>query len=243
MRNSIKILLDEVQKRMSGYAALMCYQLANICVKADPMALMEVKLETSSGDLNLEEVAQVALPNEFQFIVIPNEEEQLINIGKAILQVHPEFKLEEKEGIDDLIENEEEDETEQDNEDQIRVIVCTMPEINKERRDACMEATRLITEETDSKLQTNFVLYTERITKKLVGAKAEELDEAKEALEDIYNQHKDICKQYRENKEKDIEEAYQKYLNNQQEQQQQAEEEEAAAGSNTIRSMVMGGDE
>ena len=62
-------------------------------------------------------------------------------------------------------------------------------------------------------------------------------------MEEVYNQHKDICKEYRTNKEKDIEEAYQKYLSQQQEQQQQQQEKQAAEGDQTIQSMVMGGDD
>ena len=252
MRNSVRILLNEAQKKMSGYAALMCYQLANICVKADPMALLEVKLSSASGDLNLEEVAQVALPNDYQFIIIPNDEKLLFSIGQAVLKVHPEFKLEEREGLDDLLDEKERQEMEEEkrnigdtgsDEDDMHVLRCTMPEINKDRRDVCMEAVKAICEETDGKIQYNFGLYTQRITAQLAGAKAEELDEAKQALEEVYNQHKDICKEYRTNKEKDIEEAYQKYLSQQQEQQQQQQEQQAAEGDQTIQSMVMGGDD
>lgn len=251
MRNSVRILLNEAQKKMSGYAALMCYQLANICVKADPMALLEVKLSSASGELNLEEVAQVALPNDYQFIIIPNDEQLLIPIGQAVLKVHPEFKLEERNGLDDLMSEEQRKEMEEEkrmmgdgaDEDDTHVIRCTMPEINKDRRDACMEGVKVISEETDGKIQYNFGLYTQRITAKLAGAKAEELDEAKQALEEVYNQHKDICKEYRTNKEKDIEDAYQKYLSQQQEQEQQQQEKQAAEGDQTILSMVMGGDD
>ena len=46
-----------------------------------------------------------------------------------------------------------------------------------------------------------------KIIKQLASAKPEEIDEAKEELQKIYDQMKDICKSYREEKEKQIEEA------------------------------------
>ena len=61
-------------------------------------------------------------------------------------------------------------------------------------------------------------------------ASAEEMDEAKEELQKVYDQIMDICKSYREEKEKQIEEAYQDYLKKKAEAEQAESERQAARG-------------
>ena len=64
----------------------------------------------------------------------------------------------------------------------------------------------------------------------MASAKPEEIDEAKEELQKVYDQMKDICKSYREEKEKQIEEAYQEYLKKKAEAELAESERQAARG-------------
>jgi nitrogen regulatory protein PII-like uncharacterized protein len=66
----------------------------------------------------------------------------------------------------------------------------------------------------------------------LVGSSEEDTKEAEDKLEDIYNKHQEICLQYKEEKVKEIEEAYQHYLAEQAEKQTAADEKAAARGVN-----------
>ena len=79
-------------------------------------------------------------------------------------------------------------------------------------------------------IDTTHAAYGAEIIKQLASAKPEEIDEAKEELQKIYDQMKDICKSYREEKEKQIEEAYQDYLKKKAEAEQAESERQAARG-------------
>ena len=65
----------------------------------------------------------------------------------------------------------------------------------------------------------------------------------KENLQEIYDWHTNLCNQLREDKEKEVEEAYQKYLATVTEQQKQTEEQEAAQGTDTLFTMNMNDEE
>ena len=105
-----------------------------------------------------------------------------------------------------------------------------MPEVNDDRHDAGMDYVKAIYEEMTAKIDVVNAAYGAKIAKQLAGAKPEEMDEAKEELQKVYDQMKDICKSYREEKEKQIEEAYQDYLKKKTEAEQAESERQAARG-------------
>ena len=103
-----------------------------------------------------------------------------------------------------------------------------MPEVNGDRHDAGMNYVKAIYEEMMAKIDKANLAYGAKITKELMTAKPEEIDEAKEELQKQYDQIKDLCKSYRENKEKQIEDAYQEYLKKKAEIEQTEKERQAA---------------
>ena len=115
-------LFEEAKMKMNGYAMLLNFHLANLCIKADPMALLSASVEIDGQSLNLEEVATLNLPDERQFAITPKEPEYLFPICKAIKLEHPEFEMEEKIEQNEIT-NEEE-----------TVIYYTMPIVNEDRR-------------------------------------------------------------------------------------------------------------
>ena len=68
------------------------------------------------------------------------------------------------------------------------------------------------------------------MTAKLVGFSESDVQEAEDELEKVYKMHDDICLQYKETKVKEIEEAYQRYLDEQKKKQEAADELAAARG-------------
>ena len=224
MKKSTALLLGEVQKKMNGYAALLNFHLMNLCVKAEPAALLPVSLKINGEDAYIENAADITTPQEDQFEIFPKAPELLFSINKAIYLVHPDFKLE--------VKSKEEDEED-------KYILCTMPEVNDDRHDTLMEGVKMASEAAKIKIDANFTEYMGKITAQLAGAKPEEIDEAKKNLEDIYNKHVDLCKEYRKNKEEEIENAYQKYLAKEKEKEQQQKEQEAAKGEKAGFSMKL----
>ena len=104
------------------------------------------------------------------------------------------------------------------------------PYVNEELLAVGMNYEKPISEEMTAKIDTTHAAYGAEIIKQLASAKPEEIDEAKEELQKIYDQMKDICKSYREEKEKQIEEAYQDYLKKKAEAEQAESERQAARG-------------
>lgn len=237
MRKSTALLLGEVKGKMSGYVALMNYRYLNLCVKAEPASLLPVTVEYDNASFDIEQVADVTMPQENQLQVYPKDPVLLFAIGKAIATSHPEFKqdivVDKGNGKEETsINSEQEDEAD-------KSILLTMPTVNKDRKNALMEGVKILFDEVKVKLDTNFSFYTQKITIKLANASLEELDEAKKALGDIKKQHDDLAKEYRENKEKEIETAYQLFLEKQTEKEKDKQEKKDANNKDVIQGFKM----
>ncbi len=230
MRKSTALTLGEASTKMSGYAALLNYKYLNLCVKAEPVSLLSVTVEYDDKEFNIEDVADVTGPRKDQLQVYPKAPELIYYIGKAIAKIHPEFKQE-------IVEEENNDSTEEGEEE--KSILLTMPKVNKDRRDALMDAVKAFYEEAKTNLTTNYEVYTQQVLFKLMDASAEEIDEAKKSLEDIKKQNFELIDTYRDNKEKEIEEAYQRYLEQKTEKDKTQQEHEAATNKQATQGFKM----
>lgn len=223
MRKSIEAVIGEMKNKMSGYAVLLHYRFMNLCVKAEPASLLSLTILDDEGEeCNIEDVASATLANDYQFEIYPHDQKQLFNICKGIKETHPEFDLDVK------LEKGDEDSEDEGS----QVIICTMPEVNKDRHDTMMEGVGLLYDQCKAKLDANHATYKSRLSVKLVGSSDDEIKEAEDKLEEIYKMHDDTCLQYKEAKEKEIEEAYQRYLTEQAAKQAEADEKAAERGVN-----------
>ncbi|MBR5043420.1 MAG: ribosome recycling factor [Bacteroidales bacterium] len=228
MKASIVQLLDSAKKKMSGYAALFNYRLMNLCVLASPEALLPVQVEVGGELLPIEQVAKArnAEGREDQFEIYPLDKDWLFPIVKGIADVHPEFKIE----IKDLEDGDEEDL-------ENKYILATMPPVDDVRHDVLTDAIGVLSDACDAKIKATFDYYSAQIPLELVGASAEDLDEAKNALQEVHDSHDDLCKQFRAAKEKEIEDAYQQFLAEKAEKQAKFEEEVAARNEQAAQQM------
>lgn len=224
---NVNDLFEGMKLKMNGYAMLYYFHLSNLCIKADPMALLSATVEIDDNEYNLEDVATVNIPDEKVFAVTPKEPDFLFPIGKAIKLEHPEFEMEEKTEKNIFTDKEE------------TVIYYTMPTVNEDRRDVCMDYIKVRYDAITAKIDVAHSTHTAKITAKMVGASEENINAAKEKIQEIYDWHMNMCKQFREDKEKEVEEAYQEYLKASAEQAQQAKEQEEAQGKDTIFRMNM----
>lgn len=221
MRKSIEALISEMKSKMSGYAVMLQYRYMNLCVKAEPAALLSFTVTDDEGEeTNLEDVASAGMANDYQFEIYPNDPKMVFAICKGIKTAHPEFKIDTR--------TEESDEESEENQ---VVIVCTMPEVNKDRHDLLIEGVDTLYDQCKAKLDANHATYKTRLTAKLVGSSGD-VQEAEDELEKVYKTHDDICLEYKEEKVKEIEEAYQRYLDEQKKKQDAADERAAARGEN-----------
>lgn len=221
MRKNIESLIDEMKSKMSGYAVLLHYRFMNLCVKAEPVSLLSLTIVSDEGEeFDIEGVASASLANDYQFEIYPHDSKMVFNICKAIKETHPEFE------IDIRTDNNHEESEPEDN----QVIICTMPEVNKDRHDALMEGVGLLYDQCKAKLDANHTAYKAKVSAKLVGSSDVEIKEAEDKLEEVYKMHDDTCLQYKEAKEKEIEEAYQRYLSEQKADEAKQAETAAARG-------------
>lgn len=223
MRKSIETLIDEMKTKMSGFAVLLQYRYMNLCVKAEPAALLSISVIDEEGEeSDLESVASACLANDYQFEIYPHESKMVFAISKGIKEAHPEFKIDVKS----------EENSNDSGEDENKYILCTMPEVNKDRHDTLLDGVNTLYDQCKGKLDTNHTVYKSRLTAKLLGGSEEETKEAEDKLEEVYNKHDEICLQFKSDKIKEIEEAYQHYLAEQAEKQTAADEKAAARGEN-----------
>ncbi len=200
--------IDSAQKKMSGYIALLNYRFRNLCVKADPISLLPVTVYVDMDEYNMEDVANVNKPNDFQLGVYPKNPNNLQAVLQGIYEAHPEFKIEQKSM---------KDENGSDDDAGSLYLLLTMPEVDDNRRDILNNGIKGLREECRARIDT---IYAEKKTffaELLANSKPEEVEEANQALKKAYNECNDLVDELLFKKEDEIEEAYKHYLSKQEE--------------------------
>lgn len=194
--------IEKAQKKMSGYVGLLSFRYLNLCVKAEIASLLPVIVFIDGQEANIEEVANVNMPNEYQLGVFPKDPSQLSDIIAAIYEAHPEFKMEKKSTGDT------EDESSQ-------FVLYTMPEVDKDRHDLLMDAVKSLYDECRARLKTIYSEYQAKFAELLVKVSPQEAEEAKKALDDLNDKCHEMVVDLLNKKQDEIEEAYQRYLTEQ----------------------------
>ena len=238
MDKSVNILLEDAKSKFGGYLALYSYRLMNLCIKAEPASLLSIEIPYDGTIFGIERFAGVSTDTEYSFKIFPHDNEALPLITKAILKVHPEFKQEivtdKKISYDkDLNEKEEE----------VKILLITMPEVDDDRYKALKEGLDFLTKAFIAKIDTTYEKYKLKLTSKLAERKEEEMKEATDALDELYDFSKKSITTYEENKLEEIEDAHQKYLDEQAAKEQEQTKTEKAHGKTAGMSMRMFGEE
>ena len=233
MKKAIKLLIGEMEGKLNGYAVLLNYRYMNLCIKAEPLSLIPIVIKDDEGqNINLEEAAGTMLLDKYTFEICPFNQKLIFNICKGLQLAHPEFKQE-------IIKAAEENMLSNDPDEDEHHIICRMPEVNDDRRDVLMDGVKTLYDECMVEVNRVKGEYTPRMAQKVVGLPEDEVEEAKNALEDRFNTYKNLIDGYRTNKEKEIEEAYQRWLNERSEQSRQRQEDDATHGNDKARAYNM----
>ena len=209
MNHIIISQIDEAQKRMGGYIALLNYRFKNLCVKADIAVLLPVSVYADGEELNIEDVANVNMPDDYQLGVYPKEENDLQSIIQGIYEAHPEFKLEMK-STDDSEES--------------KYLLYTMPEVDKNRRDFLINGVKGLYEECQVRMDAVYAGFQTRLAELMTNASAQDVEDANKALEEAYDKCNNIVDELYSKKKQEIEEGYQRYLEEKEKQQEEEEE-------------------
>lgn len=198
MNNYVIFEISEFEKKLNGYIMLFNYRLSNLCVQAEPLALVPVTVQMLGNEFNLEDVATVGKKDDYTFDVFPNNQNNLLDIVRAVAEMHPEFKMEVK--------------TEHESDGDVRHALFTMPDVNKERHDVLNETAKVFHDECKGKLKAYYGRHQAEMATNLSQMPIDEADEARKELEKRYNEYKDICDNLLKAKQEEIENGYQRYL-------------------------------
>lgn len=220
MKLSIETLIHEMEGKLGGYVTLLVYRYANLCVKAQPLALMSTIVEDEEeGNMKIEQVAGLMLPDEFHLKLIPYDPRFNYPLCKAIKKEHPEFKQE-------LVKPD--NATDEDE----RHLILAMPVVNDDRHDELTDAVNVLYDGCKAQVDKTVASYKVKLEPKIAPLTSDEHDEAQNAFDTSVKTHTDMIDKVKADKLQEIEEAYQHYLAEQAEKQTAADEKAAARGEN-----------
>ena len=204
MNNYINARLQEFAQKINGYNMLFNYRMMNLCVKAEPAALVPVIVTIGGKQCDLEEVAEIRRPDDYHFEIRAKNERPLQNIIEGIMDVHPEFIMEKK--------------TEKDLEDkEVLYLSYKMPPVNKDRHDLLSDTTKVFYDECVANIEAAHTKQEALFVEALLHAPVDEANEAKDGVKTLYDNGKDEAEKLYNAKIEEIENAYQDYLSSDQE--------------------------
>ena len=186
MNNYISFETIDLAKKLKGYNMLFNYRMSNLCVKAEPTALMPVTVFVAGTEYNLEDVANILRPDDFSFDVYPKNQNNLQDIITGVLDAHPEFKMELKT-----------DKAEMEGGADTQHVFYTMPPVDKDRRKLLNETTKT---------------FHKRLVEPYTQMSPQNVDEARKGFKKVYDKAREECDKMLQQKLNEIEEGYQRYL-------------------------------
>lgn len=229
--------MEDCKQKIGGYIALYTYHLMNLVVKADPVSLLGVTVKTENGLEDIERVSVVFRLDDFHFAIVPREQENLLAIGKGVMETHPEFKQDVKKIVElnlpSSVSANEED----------MFILLTMPEVNDDRYDVLKDGVNVLYDGVKIKVDSSLEEYKIKLDEKIISVTDEEKDEAKSALKELTELAEKSIDEYKAKKLAEIEEAHQKYLKERAEEESINKKEEKAHGKNAGMSMKLFGED
>ena len=207
MKRSISNQDDQLQEKLKGYVAMMNFRYINLCIKADPVSLIPVKVNVEGTEKNLEQVAMTAKKDDYRFWIVPKYDEDKDSICKGIAKVHPEFKQKE----DTLkIEGISEDGEAYD----VHYIELTMPDVDDNRYNALKDAVDVVYQECKTLMEAAVSKAKAEIAFLSVGEPKEDIDGINKAVDNLNEKCEKQRDKLRDKKLQDIEDAYKKWLSN-----------------------------
>ena len=235
MKRAIIKEFDQLGEMLSNYCGMLSYRLKNLCVKAEEVSLLPIQVLIDGEMQNLEKCTTIAKKDDYSFMKFPNFDEDIETLGIGILRVHPEFKQKiESMKVDSSNENG------QPKKIDVRYILVTMPDVDKNRYDVLKEGVKTCYNECKMQMDMANQKADVRFTELSVGEEdgdLKKLSDARKKLNETWNGQRD--KLY-EDKLKEIEEAHNKWLTEKADRYQTQEEERAANGEDVTYSMRMG---
>lgn len=232
MRRATIYEFDMLADKLSKYVGQMKFRLMDLCVKAEPAALLNVRVFVEGSFLPLEDCAKVAKSDDYNFMIIPNYDEDLFPIQKEILNVHPEFKI-----VVKTMQVEVADENGNLQNNDVKYLLVTMPEVNDDRYDVLKEGVKIVNEECKVNMENANAKAQIKFAELFLGESPEDVEKVKQALDKLNEQWNTQRDKVYNEKIQEIEDAHNKWLAEQEELELKRQEDEAAHGTTAATSM------
>ena len=207
MKRSIGNELNELYTKLSNLSGVFGYQLQNLCVKAEPVALLTIEVNVEGENQKLEDCTTVAKNDDYSFTIVPHYEDDIPALEQGIFKAHPEFKLKKMTMTVDSI-----DLKGNPKEVEVPYILATMPDVTDERYNILNEGVKLLYENCKAKMEAAILKSDTKLAGLLVSEGKDTVDEVTDAIDMIKKEWNDKREQTRDEKLKEIEDAYQKWL-------------------------------
>lgn len=234
MRRVIVNEFNNLADRLSNNVGVMGYRFMNLCVKAEPVSLLPVKVLVEGKLEDLDKCSTIGKDGDYRFLIFPKFDEDILSIVRGIAESHPEFKIE---GKSTTVESS--DESGNDKTVDVKYLSVTMPDVDDNRYDVLKDGVDAVYQECKAQMEQANEVAKPKFAELMVG-------ESKENIDLLDNELKKLNKQWEDHREKlhqakldEIEEAHNKWLAEQEEQLLQRTEQENARGEEAAHSMRM----
>lgn len=207
MKRSIANEFDELSEKLSNLYLVFGYQLKNLCVKAEPVSLLTIEVNVEGENQKLEDCTTIGQNDDYSFTIVPHYEDDIPALEQGISKAHPEFKLKQK-----TMKIDSKDMNGNSKEVELPYILATMPDVTDERYDILNEGVKLLYENCKVKMEAAILKSDAKFAELLLGENKDTVDEVTDAIDMIKKEWNDKRDQTRDDKLKEIEEAYQKWL-------------------------------
>lgn len=230
MNSEVAALAEIFQTRAANKLTLMKLNFCNLCVKADPAALLGVRVMDGESELDIEQVATISKPddNEQVFYIIPKQEGFLKAIEDALKKEHPEFirktiKVRLSAGSDATAD----------------VLEVEVPELDQTRHDVLVKGVDTYKNLFNTQLEAEKVVMTVRIAPLMLNASKEDREAVDEGMNQTCENVKKDAESAAEAKKKELDEALERYLAEKAERGGAAVRTDASAEAGAAFSMKM----
>jgi len=235
MKRAIISKYKQLEDRLTGYVAVMNYRFMNLCVQAEEMSLLEIKTVIEGEQMAIEEVADVAKKNDYEFMIIPKFEDDLLDVAKAITIAHPEFK-QKMEKLEIEVTDKEGHPKNRD----VPYILVTMPDVDDDRYDVLKDAVKLCYEDCKAQMEMTNQQSQIKMAPLLVDETPEDNDMVKDSIDKLNQEKNELRDKLYKEKLDEIEEAHNRWLAKKNVEDQKKQEEAAARGKDVVSKMKMG---
>lgn len=206
MKRSIVSLYEAMEDKLSGYVSIANYRYMNLCVKAEEVSLLSVRVNIDGEEKNIEEVAQVSKKGDYQFIAVPNFQEDLLPLAEGIAMQYPEFKQDFDIEMVDVKDGE-------GNPHSVKVkyLLLTMPEVNDERYDVLKTSADAVYNECKTDMEAIVSQTKAQLTPLLADEEPGDVKRVKDSVdkaEKTWGGHRET---FHNEKLKEIEEAHNRW--------------------------------